>query len=101
MKRHFLAAASMGLGTLLAQSGLVYPKAKRGPQVDDYHGRKIADPFRQLEDPGNPDTGAWIDAEQKLTEDWLARIPQRNAIRSRLTKIYDYERYPFAMLTNF
>jgi len=100
MKYRLLIAAATG-SLLLAQNGLVYPKAKHGTQVDDYHVRKIPDPFRQLEDPSNADTRAWIDAEEKLTEDWLAKIPQRDAIRARLTKLYDYERYPAGMLTNY
>ena len=88
-------------GFVFAQTALVYPRPKRGLQVDDYHGRKIADPFRELEDPNTRATRAWIDAEVKLTEDWLARIPQRNAVRTRLTRLYDYERYPAGTLTNF
>ena len=91
------------LGLIGAQTGapLAYPKAKRGNQVDNYHGKLIQDPFRQLEDPDNADTRAWIAAEQKLTEEWLARVPQRRAIKDRLTRLYNYERYPASVLTNF
>lgn len=98
-----LLAATLISGTLSAQiaSTLVYPGAKKVSQVDDYQGRKIADPFRQLEDADNPDTRAWIEAEEKLTEEWLLRVPQRNAIRNRLNRLYDYERYPAVMLTNY
>ena len=96
-------AAVAGLCVVLAESAstLVYPAAPRTNQVDDYHGRQIADPYRTLEDPDNAATRAWIEAEVKLTDQWLAAIPQRDPIRRRLTQLFDYERYPAAMLANF
>jgi len=92
-----------GLCVALAESAstLVYPPPPRTNQVDNYHGRQIADPYRTLESPDNPATRAWIEAEVKLTNDWLAAIPQRDSIKRRLTQLYDYERYPAAALTNF
>ncbi|MGB7763108.1 MAG: prolyl oligopeptidase family serine peptidase [Bryobacteraceae bacterium] len=96
-------AAAAGLCLALAESAskLAYPPAPRTSQVDDYHGRQIADPYRTLEDPDNAATRAWIEAEVKLTGQWLAAIPQRDPIRRRLTQLFDYERYPAAMLANF
>jgi len=96
-------AAAAAMCVALAESGsaLVYPTAPRTNQVDDYHGRQIADPYRTLEDTDNPATRAWIEAEVKLTGQWLAAIPQRDAIKRRLTQLFDYERYPAAALTNF
>ncbi|MGD0668813.1 MAG: prolyl oligopeptidase family serine peptidase [Bryobacteraceae bacterium] len=96
-------AALAALCAALAQSAstLVYPRAPRTNQVDDYHGHKIADPYRTLEDPDNPATRAWIEAEVKLTSQWLAAIPQHDAIKRRLTQLFDYERYPASTLTNF
>jgi prolyl oligopeptidase len=76
-----------------AKSGFAYPKAPRSDVVDDYHGVKVADPYRKLEDPDAPETRAWIEAENKLTEGYLATIPERKAIRERLTKLWNYERY--------
>lgn len=72
---------------------LTYPPAPRVKQVDDYHGTKIADPFRTLEDPNHADTKAWIEAENKVTFGFLESIPQRDAIRERLTKLWNYERF--------
>ncbi|MGA2154912.1 MAG: prolyl oligopeptidase family serine peptidase [Bryobacteraceae bacterium] len=96
-------AAVAAICVALAESGstLVYPPAPRTKQVDDYHGRPIADPYRTLEDPDNPATRAWIEAEVKLTDQWLAAIPQRDSIKRRLTQLFDYERYPASALTNF
>ncbi|HEX4128428.1 MAG TPA: prolyl oligopeptidase family serine peptidase [Pirellulales bacterium] len=77
----------------VSEAALKYPDARRGDQVDEYHGTKIADPYRWLEDPDSPETRAWIEAENKLTFGFLETIPQRETIRSRLTKLWDYERF--------
>src|ERR1700720_768382 len=74
-------------------SPLVYPQPKRGDHVDDYHGVKVADPYRWLEDTDSAETHAWVEAEDKLTFDYLDKIPYRQAIRDRLTKLWNYERY--------
>ncbi len=73
--------------------GFTYPLARKGDVVDDYHGTKVADPYRWLEDPSSPGYTDWIDAENKVTEGFLSRIPVRGALRDRLTALWDYERY--------
>lgn len=72
---------------------LVYPTAKTVDQVDDYHGVKVADPYRWLEDTDSTDTHAWVEAENKLTFKYLEQIPYRPAIRERLRKLWNYERF--------
>lgn len=72
---------------------LVYPKAKTVDQVDDYHGTKVADPYRWLEDADSPDTKAWVQEEDKLTFSYLEKISYRGAIRDRLLKLWNYERF--------
>jgi prolyl oligopeptidase len=72
---------------------LVYPKAKTVDQVDDYHGVKVADPYRWLEDTDSAETHDWVEAENKLTFSYLDQIPFRGAIRDRLTKLWNYERF--------
>ena len=72
---------------------LVYPKAKTVDQVDDYHGTKVADPYRWLEDTDSADTHNWVEAENKLTFSYLDQIPYRSAIRDRLLKLWNYERF--------
>ncbi|MGA7218649.1 MAG: prolyl oligopeptidase family serine peptidase [Candidatus Sulfotelmatobacter sp.] len=74
-------------------SPLVYPEAHRGDQVDDYHGTKVADPYRWLEDTDSAETHAWVEAENKLTFSYLDQIPYRQAIRQRLTKLWNFERF--------
>jgi prolyl oligopeptidase len=72
---------------------LVYPKAKTVDQVDDYHGTKVADPYRWLEDTDSADTTAWVEAENKVTFGYLDQLPYRKEIRERLTKLWNYERF--------
>ncbi|HEX4971417.1 MAG TPA: prolyl oligopeptidase family serine peptidase [Steroidobacteraceae bacterium] len=72
---------------------LTYPAAPRGDQVDDYHGEKVADPYRWLEDVDSAQTKAWVEAENKLTFGYLEQIPQRAAIKERLTQLWNFERY--------
>ncbi|HEV3007157.1 MAG TPA: prolyl oligopeptidase family serine peptidase, partial [Pirellulales bacterium] len=72
---------------------LKYPAARRCDQVDDYHGTEVPDPYRWLEDPDSQESRAWIEAENKLTFGYLEAIPQREAIRDRLTKLWDFEKF--------
>ena len=76
-----------------AQNGFDYPKPKKVDQVDDYHGTKVSDPYRWMEDSKSPDLQSWIEAENKITDSYSASIPQREAIKNRLTELWNYERY--------
>src|SRR5437773_9197811 len=78
--------------TLNAQS-ITYPPARKGDVVDDYHGTKVADPYRWLEDVDSPDTRAWVEAENRVTFAYLEQIPERERIRRRLTELWDYPKY--------
>ncbi len=66
--------------------------ARRGDQVDDYHGESVADPYRWLEDTNSAETAAWITAENELTEAWLADVPARADIGHRLSELWDHPR---------
>jgi len=70
-----------------------YPKPKKVEQVDDYHGTKVADPYRWLEDPDAADTRQWVQDENKITFSYLEKIPARQQIKDRMTKLMNYERY--------
>ena len=95
MKRIFLAALLFVPTELIigAETRFQYPDAPKSDQVDDYHGTKVADPYRPLENPDAPESRKWIDAENKLTFDFLKAIPQRDAIKARLTELWDYEKF--------
>src|SRR5258708_25098007 len=70
-----------------------YPDARQCDQTDDYHDTQVPDPYRWLEDPDSEETRSWIEAENKLTFGYLEAIPQRDAIRERLTKLWDFEKF--------
>jgi prolyl oligopeptidase len=94
--RTILSLLTLVAGTMGAQTQnapLSYPAAARGTQVDDYHGVSVADPYRWLEDTDSPATKAWVEAENRLTESFLATIPERPAIKSKLTEIWNFARY--------
>ena len=76
-----------------APAKLKYPRTKRVDVVDDYFGTKVKDPYRWLEDDNSEDTRLWVAAQNAVTDAYLATIPQRTAIRERLTQIWNYERF--------
>jgi prolyl oligopeptidase len=73
-----------------ATNVLKYPPTRRGDQVDDYHGTKVADPFRWLEDLDSQETADWVASQNAITQPFLAAIPGRDAIRDRLKQLMDY-----------
>ncbi len=72
---------------------MVNPQTRLVEQFDDYHGERIADPYRWLEDPNSKETAAWVAAQNKITEGVLSKIPRRQEIRDRLTKLWNFERF--------
>src|SRR5712671_5143417 len=87
---------SFSLAVVLAaesQRSFKYPLAPTSSQVDDYFGTKAPDPYRLLENPDSPESRKWIEAEDKLTFDFLKTIPERDGIKKRLTEVWDYERF--------
>jgi len=95
MKRSWLLALLLLPALVAAQSGptLQYPKTRAVDQVDDYFGTKVKDPYRWLEDDNSAETKAWVEAQNAVTFAYLAAIPERRAIESRLTELWNYERF--------
>ena len=75
------------------QQRLDYPVAKKADVVDDYHGTKVADPYRWLEDADAEDTRAWVEAENKITFDFIRSSPAYEKTKQRLTRLWNYEKY--------
>ncbi len=73
---------------------LKYPTTKKGDTVDTLHGVKVEDPFRWLEDDvrTSKEVADWVAAQNKLTDSYLATIPERDAIKKRITDIFNYEK---------
>ncbi len=68
-----------------------YPVSKMDSTVvEDYHGTQVADPYRWLEDDNAKDTKEWVVAQNDVTTDYLAQIPFREQMKSRLTELFDY-----------
>ena len=72
---------------------IVYPVTKKGDVVDSYFGTKVHDPYRWLEDDKSEETAAWVKDQNKVTFGYLESIPYRGEIKSRLEKIWNYEKY--------
>ncbi|KFC58515.1 prolyl endopeptidase [Flavobacterium gilvum] len=80
------------LGQSQKATPLKYPKTAKGETVDVYFDTKVSDPYRWLEDDKSEETAAWVKEENKVTYDYLAQIPFRNALKSRLEKLWNYEK---------
>jgi prolyl oligopeptidase len=93
----------LGSLTLVAAFGLAvagdtrmkYPETKKVDHVDEHHGTKVPDPYRWLEDDvrQSKEVAAWVEAQNKVTFAFLESIPQREAIKKRLTDLWNYEKY--------
>ena len=71
---------------------LIYPITAKGDHIDVYHGQNIPDPYHWLEDDMSAETGAWVNAQNKVTFEYLNKIPFRNRLKDRIKSLYDYER---------
>ncbi|MBC7898158.1 MAG: S9 family peptidase [Cytophagaceae bacterium] len=71
---------------------VAYPPSRAVDVSDDYHGTRVLDPFRWLEDLGSDSTKAWVGAQHAVTTQWLAAFPMRDRIRARLTELWNYPR---------
>jgi prolyl oligopeptidase len=91
MERLLPAAVSERLPAHMTK--LTYPPTRTVDQVDDFHGVSVPDPYRWLEDANSDETKAWVTAQNQVTDAYLSAIPQREAIRRRLTALWDYEKY--------
>lgn len=75
------------------QAQFQYPSTRKVDHTDDYHGTKVADPYRWLEDDNSADTKAWVQEQNKVTFDYLNKIPYRAQWRKRIEEVYNYAKY--------
>ena len=82
-------------GLVAQETKLKYPETKKVDHVDTYHGTKVADPYRWLEDDVrvSKDVAAWVEEQNKVTQAFLATIPEREAIKARMTDLWNYEKF--------
>lgn len=74
------------------QNNVKYPQTKKGETVDVYFDTKVADPYRWLEDDKSAETSSWVKAQNEVTYDYLSKIPFREALKSRMEKLWNYEK---------
>jgi prolyl oligopeptidase len=94
----FLVLAACKGGHKVAEGPKSYPAAATVDVVDTYHGTPIKDPYRWLEDEDSPETRAWIEAQNKVTREYLDDISGRRRIRERLEKLWNFERFSIPSL---
>jgi prolyl oligopeptidase len=87
-----------GLGILactvtLSGQGLTYPTTRTVDHVDSYHGTKVPDPYRWLEDDTSAETAKWVEAQNTVTFAYLEKIPYRAQLTARLKALYDYAKF--------
>lgn len=93
--KHITTVLSISLLTSMSISAanpLSYPVAPKDATVDEYFGTKVADPYRPLENDTAAATVAWVEAENRVTNDYLSKIPFREDIRKRLTDLANYKK---------
>ena len=72
---------------------LTYPETKKVDTIDVYFDTEVKDPYRWLEDDMSEETGAWVQSQNKVTFDYLDKIPYREALKNRLEKLWNYEKF--------
>lgn len=76
----------------LADTPLRYPETRKIEQVDRYHGQRIADPYRWLEDDNSAATKAWVQAQNRLTDTYFKGVAQREPVRKLYTELFNFEK---------
>ena len=79
-------------GISFGQNKIQYPETKKGETVDVYFDTKVNDPYRWLEDDKSAETGAWVQAENKVTYGYLDKIPFRDELKKRMEQLWNYEK---------
>jgi prolyl oligopeptidase len=88
------------IGVILVLTALIgcsqklkYPETKKVEATDDYFGTKVDDPYRWLEDDNSPETAQWVKEENKVTDEYLSKIPFRDKLKQRFEKLYNYPKF--------
>ena len=92
MKKLILIMAVSATTASFGQSPLKYPQTKKGNVVDTYFGTQVNDPYRWMEDDRSDETASWVKAQNEVTYGYLNQIPFRAALKSRLEKLWNYEK---------
>lgn len=88
----FLGSLAM-LSACNTKSKIDYPETAKDNTTDSYFGTEVADPYRWLENDTSKATADWVNAENKVTFDYLGKIPFRTELKQKLTDLVNYEKY--------
>lgn len=91
-RKSLIFAIALAAAMTASAQTVIYPQAPKDATVDDYFGEKVDDPFRPLENDTSAVTTAWVEAENRLTNAYLSKIPQRDKYKKRLKQIVNYEK---------
>ena len=92
MKKQVLLTAALLSATSMMAQKLTYPQAPKDGTVDTYFGVQVADPYRPLENDSSKATAEWVAAENKVTQEYLSRIPFRAKLFNRMKELANYEK---------
>jgi len=99
MKRFLLFAFSLVLVLFISFQSIAqgirvqYPKTAKVNHTDTYFGTTIPDPYRWLENDASPETTKWVEEQNKVTFEYLEKIPYRQKVKDRLEKLFNYPKY--------
>jgi len=85
----FVTIISFAIIAVPGQNGNGYPNAKKVDQVDDYHGVKVSDPYRWMEDQKSAEMTAWMKGQSDYTRSYLDRLPARAELLKRISELND------------
>ena len=83
-------AVAAGSASAQQQGKIAYPQTRKTAQTDDYFGRKVADPYRWMEDLNAAEVGQWVQSQNAVTEKYLSALPMRERFKSRITELWNY-----------
>lgn len=95
MKRILIITMVLAIMTGSAQSAnkIKYPPTQKGTVVEHYFGTAVPEPYRWLENDTSKVTEAWVTEQNKVTYNYLGKIPFRQALKSHLTDLVNYPKY--------
>lgn len=80
-------------GNSASENKLKYPETRKSDKIDNYFGTPVSDPYNWLEDDHSEETKQWVEAQNKVTSEYLRKIPYRDKIKARIKEIFNYEKY--------
>ncbi|HVO11052.1 MAG TPA: prolyl oligopeptidase family serine peptidase [Vicinamibacteria bacterium] len=81
------ATAALAMVPVVRAAAGHLPRTPRRPVTDVYHGVRVSDDYRWLEDWSSPEVRAWSAAQNAYAREYLDHLPMRSAILRRVTQL--------------